>query len=93
MDKTDLKDIPYKRVNTIVVWALFVTLAVVGHRQWFPTWCLYTIYAIFIALPLFWSVHALIHHRKKAALFYLMMDVVAIILMLIFLALKFYLIH
>lgn len=93
MDKAYLQEIPYKKVTTIVVWTLFVILATIGHRQWFPTWCLYAIYAFFVALPLFWTVYALLHHRKKAAHTYLMIGVFIIIILLLFLALKFYLIH
>lgn len=89
MEKVDLQEIPYKRVTTIVVMTLIVIFDSIGQSEWFPSWCFYTIIAIFIALPIFWIVHALMHNRKKAALIYLMIDVFVIIL----LAIKFYLIH
>ncbi len=52
----------------------------------FPIWCVYTCYAIFLAVPIFWTAYAFIHKDYETTTKYLLVSmVIAIIIVVKFL--------
>lgn len=72
--------IPYQ-VQTIL--AAAIILAIFGDTNLFPLWCVYTSYAIFFAVPAFWTGYAFHHKDYETTTNYLLVSLVIAIIFLV----------
>lgn len=68
--------IPYQKQTAEVAGILLI---IFGFEIWFPLWCVYTSYAIVLAVSLYWSIYAYLHKDRKAATKYLLLTVLFVI--------------
>lgn len=77
MEKENKCKIPYQKDTG---WGAAMLLMTFGRRSEFPLWCVYTCYAIALAVMIYWTVYAYLHNDRKATTKYLLLSMAYVII-------------